>query len=128
MLPGSPPAASVGTQVHPVTSHYFHTPHPSRVWQTPHPNEGSSNSESVLGNYACLHANNRSCDYGLFPVILVNGPDGIFASGKFPSCFGELPNLLLTGEDALGAGRAPEGGQEAWRQALHLPQPQSPHL
>ena len=61
-------------------------------------------------------------------MILVNGPDGIFASGKFPSCFGDLPNLLLKEEKALGAGSIPEGGQEACKQDLHVSGAQSPHL
>ena len=61
-------------------------------------------------------------------MILVNGPDGIFASGKFPSCFRDLPNLPLKEEKALGAGSTPEGGQEACRQALPVSGAQSPHL
>lgn len=85
-------------------------------------------SASGLGNYSRLHTNNRFCDYSLFAVILVNGLDGIFASGKFPSCFRGAPKLLPKAEEALVAERAPEWRQEAWRQASSLSQPQSPHL
>lgn len=63
--------------------------------------------------------NNRSYDYSLFAAILVNGPDGIFACGKFPSYFGELPNSPLRGEKALGAERALSAGGRPGG-ALHL--------
>ena len=106
----------------------FHTPHPSRVWQAPSPQTKILPTVTLCRVITCLRTNNRSCDYSLFAVILVNGPDGIFASGKFPSCFGDLPNLLLKEEKALGAGSTPEGGQEACSQVLHVSGAQSPHL
>ena len=90
----------------------FHTSHPSRVWQPPQPPDILP-TVTLCWVIMCLRTNNRPCDCSLFAVILVNGPDGIFASGKFPSCFGDLPNLLLKEEKALGAGSIPEGGQEA---------------
>lgn len=58
-----------------------------------------------------IRTNNRSYDYSLFAAILVNGPDGIFACGKIPGYFRELPNLPLTGEEALGAERALRAGR-----------------